>query len=62
MLEYHRIDISEIIDVNNTNVSKECDICHFWYFKDIVFKYEWNSIEPYLCNGFHDLMQKSYKF
>ena len=37
MLEYDRIDISEGIDVNKTNSSKECDICHYWfYFKDIV--------------------------
>ena len=35
MLEYGRIDISEGIDVNKTNLSKECNICHYWYFKDI---------------------------
>ena len=29
MLEYDRIDISEGTDVNKTNVSKECDICHY---------------------------------
>ena len=40
MLEYDRIDISEGIDVNKTNLSKECDIYHCWYFKDIGFKYE----------------------
>ena len=40
MLEYDRIDISEGIDVNKTNLSKECDICHYWYFKDIGFKYD----------------------
>ena len=57
MLEYERIDISEGIDVNKTNLSKECDICHYWYFKDIGFKYE-----PYLCNGCHDLMQKAMGF
>ena len=28
MLEYHRIDVSEGIDVNKKNASKECDICH----------------------------------
>ena len=53
MLEYDRIDIWEWIDLNKTNASKECDICHYWYFKDIGFKYE-----PYLCNGCHDLMRK----
>ena len=31
MLEYDRIDISEGIDINKTNASKECDICHYWY-------------------------------
>ena len=43
MLEYNRIDISERIDVNKTNLLKECDIRHYWCFKDIGFKYE-----PYL--------------
>ena len=57
MLEYERIDISEGIDINKTNLSKECDICHYWYFKDTGFEYE-----PYLCNGFHDLMQKAMSF
>ena len=57
MLEYKRIDISEGVDVNKTNLSKECDICHYWYFKDIGFKYE-----PYLRNGYHDLMQKPMGF
>ena len=57
MLEYERIDISEGIDVNKPNLSKECEICHYWYFKDIGFKYQ-----PYLCNGRHDLMQKAMGF
>ena len=57
MLEYDRIDISEWIDVNKTNLSNECDICHYWYFKDIGFKYE-----KYFCNGCHDLMQKAMSF
>ena len=37
MLEYGRIDISEGIDVNKTSASKECVICHYWYFKDVGF-------------------------
>ena len=57
MLEYNRIDISEGIDINKTNASKEFDICHYWYFFDKGFKYE-----PYLCNGFHNLMQKAMSF
>ena len=57
MLDYKRIDISEGIDVNKTNLSKECDICHYWYFKDIGFKYQ-----PYLCNECHDLIPKAIDF
>ena len=57
MLEYDRIDISEGIHINKTNLSKDCDICDYWYFKDTGFKYE-----PYLCNGCHDLMQKATSF
>ena len=54
MLEYNRIDILEGIDVNKRNASKECDICHYWYFKDIGFK-----CALYLRNGCHDLMGKA---
>ena len=54
MLEYKRIDILEGNGVNKTNLSKECDICLYWYFKNIGFKFD-----SYLCNGCHDLMQKS---
>ena len=57
MLEYERIDISEGIEFNKTNLFKKCDICHYWYFKDIGYKYK-----PYLCNGCHDLVQKAMCF
>ena len=40
MLEYDRIDISKGIDINKTSASKECGICHHWYFLDKGFKYE----------------------
>ena len=29
----------------------------YWFFKDISFKNE-----PYLCNGYHDFMQKAINF
>ena len=32
MLHLDRIDVSEGIDVNKTSTSKECDICHYWFF------------------------------
>ena len=57
MLEYEGFNISEGIDVKKTSLLKECDICCFWYFKDVGFKYE-----PYFCNGCHDLMQKAMSF
>ena len=57
MLEYNRIDISEGIDINKTNTSKECKLCHHWYLKDIGLKYE-----PYLCNYCHGLLQKAISF
>ena len=41
----------ERIDTNKTNASKECDICHYWYFLDKVFKFE-----SYVCNGSHDVL------
>ena len=42
MLQYERIDKS--------NKSVECMICHYWYFKDVGFKYQ-----PYVSNKCHDL-------
>ena len=32
MLENDRVDISEGVDVNKTNLSKECELCHYWFF------------------------------
>ena len=57
MLEYDKIVISEGIDANKTSLLKKYDICHYWYFKDIGFKYE-----PYIWNGCHDLIQKAMSF
>ena len=40
MLEYERIDILEGIDVNKTNLSKQCDVFTIGLLKILVFKYE----------------------
>ena len=48
MLEYERIDISEGIGTNKASASKECKICHYWYFLDKNFKYG-----PYLLSMVH---------
>ena len=57
ILEYDRIDISEGIDVDMTNKSKQCTLCHYWYFLNKNFKYG-----PYLCNDWYDISQKSTDF
>ena len=45
MLYYYRIDISQETDINKTNASKECVICHYWCFLD-----KWFKFQPYICN------------
>ena len=51
MLWYQKIDVSEGIDVNKTSASKECELCHYWSFKDVGFKFE-----EHICNRCHDLL------
>ena len=38
-------------DVNKTSASKEYELCHYWFFKDVGFKFE-----EHLCNGCHGLL------
>ena len=40
MLQDENIDVSEGIDVNKTSASKEYELCHYWFFKDIGLKFE----------------------
>ena len=55
MLQYQEIDASEEIDVNKTSASKECELCHYWFFKDIGFKFE-----EHVCHRCHDLLTMAY--
>ena len=55
MLQYQKTDISEGIDVNKTSVSKECELCHYWFFKNIGFQYE-----EHVYNKCHDLSTMAY--
>ena len=55
MLQYQKIDVSEGIDVNKTSASKEYELCHYWFFKDVAFKFE-----EHVCNGYHDLLTMGY--
>ena len=55
MPKYEKIDASEEIDVNKTSASKKCELCQYWFFKDIGFKFEEN-----VCNRCHDLLTIAY--
>ena len=55
MLQYQKIGVSERIDVNKTSASEECELCHYWFFKDVGFKFEKN-----VYNGCHDLLMMAY--
>ena len=55
MLQYQKIDVSEGIYINKTSASKECELCHYWYFKDIGFKFE-----EHVCNKCHNLWTIAY--
>ena len=39
-LQYEKIDVSEGIDIHKTNASRECMLCHYWYFEDVRFKFK----------------------
>ena len=55
MLQYEKIDVSEWIDVNKTSASKEYELCHYWFFKDIGFK-----VKEHDCNKCHELLTMAY--
>ena len=44
MVYYDRINVS----VNKISGSKECDVCHYWYFLNYSFKFQ-----PNVWNGCH---------
>ena len=54
LLCYDRLDFSEGIHINKTSASKECDICHYWYFLNKGFKFQ-----LYVYNKCHDLLTMS---
>ena len=55
MLQYQKIDVSEGTDVNKTSASKECELCHYWFFKDVGFKFE-----EHVCDRCLDLLTIAY--
>ena len=54
MIYFDRIDIPEGIDVNKASASKECDVCHYWYFLNFTFKFQTN-----FCNRCHCILMMS---
>ena len=55
MLRYEQIYVSEGIYINKTSASKECELCHYWFCKDVGFKFE-----EHVCNKCHDLLMMAY--
>ena len=47
MLQYKKNDFSEGFDINKKSASKECILCHYWYFRDVGYK-----SEPHICNKY----------
>ena len=56
MLQYEKIDVSEGIDTTKTSASKKYILCHYWYFKDVGFRFE-----PHVCNKCHDVLMTVYE-
>ena len=46
----------ELINIDKTNASKECMLCHYSYFKDVRFRFE-----PHVCNKYHDVLMTAYE-
>ena len=57
MLKYDKVDITEGIDVDKTNKSRECMFCHYWYYLNKNFSYG-----PFTCDGCYNIVQKSIDF
>ena len=56
MLRYEKISASDGVYVIKTSASKECILCHYWWFKDVGFKFE-----PHVYNKCHDLLMAAYE-
>ena len=53
MLAYERINVSDGIDVNESDKSKKCMLCHYQNFLGKNFSYG-----AYLCDGCYNMTQK----
>ena len=63
MLEYDKIDILEGIDLYKSSNSRECSLCHFWYFivtfDELGIRHKNFNYQKYLCDGCHDMSMKA---
>ena len=57
MFKYDKIDITEGIDLDKTNKSRECMLCHYWYYLNKNFSYG-----PFTCDGCYNIVQRSTDF
>ena len=48
--------VDQWLNIDQSNKSKQCMICSYWYFKDIDYKFE-----AYFCNGCHDMSMMTYE-
>ena len=55
MLQDEKNDVSEGIDINKTCLSKEWDLCHYCFFRDVGLKFE-----EHVCNRCHNLLTMAY--
>ena len=57
MLKHDNFDITEGIDLNKTNKSRECMFFHYWYYVNKNFSYG-----PFTCDGCYNIVQRSTDF
>ena len=57
MLKYDKFDITEGIEIDKTNKSRECMFCCHWYYLNKNFRYG-----PFTCDGSYNIVQRSTDF
>ena len=57
MLKYDKIGITEGIDLDKTNKSRECMFYHYWCYLNKNFSYG-----PFTCDGCYNIVQKLIDF
>ena len=56
MIHHEKVDISERTNINKTSALKECMFCHYWYFKDVGYKFK-----PHVCSKCHKVLMAAYE-